>query len=135
MVADFTIVRHDEQILTAERRFEQLKNIGVVLPVFNIWIEKNALIGVIEKSAILSACSKYAGSLLEGIDNMKKYNLKLVTGGKNLFKEINNYSWKERDGRFMDNEPNDAVNHLADSFRYGLESQRKMRVSQSLFRF
>jgi len=71
----------------------------------------------------VKACTKYKGSVVEGINAVKKYNLKLVAGGKDLFREIQNYSWKEKDGRFMDDEPVDAVNHLMDAMRYGIETQ------------
>lgn len=68
-------------------------------------------------------CTKYKGSIVDGINNVKKFNLKIVAGGKNIFKEVQNYSWKEKDGKFRDDEPVDAVNHAADAFRYGCETQ------------
>lgn len=64
---------------------------------------------------------KYAGSVLDGIATVKKYNLKLVAGGKNLFKEITNYSWREKNGQFVDAEPVDVMNDLMDAARYALE--------------
>jgi phage terminase large subunit len=66
-------------------------------------------------------CVKYPGSVVEGISMVKKYNLKLVAGGKNLFREATNYAWKEKNGKFCDDEPVDAVNHLMDGGRYGTE--------------
>lgn len=66
-------------------------------------------------------CAKYKGSVVEGINRVKKYNLKIVAGSKNLFREISNYAWKEKDGRFKDDEPIDAINHLMDGGRYGTE--------------
>jgi phage terminase large subunit len=67
----------------------------------------------------VTPCVKYKGSVVEGINVVKKFNLKIVAGGKNLFREITNYTWKEKNGKFMDDEPVDAVNHLMDGGRYG----------------
>lgn len=69
-------------------------------------------------------CKKYSGSVLDGINAVKKHNLHLVAGSKNLFREIQNYVWKEKNGVFKDDEPMDSVNHLMDGLRYGLESQK-----------
>lgn len=70
-------------------------------------------------------CEKYKGSVVDGINRVKKYNLKVVAGSKNLFREITNYAWKEKNGFFLDDEPNDAVNHLMDGGRYGTEGVDK----------
>jgi phage terminase large subunit len=67
-------------------------------------------------------CTKYSGSVVEGIGRVKKYHLKVVAGSKNLFREITNYAWKEKGGQFKDDEPIDAVNHLMDGGRYGTEA-------------
>lgn len=67
-------------------------------------------------------CEKYKGSVVEGINRVKKYNLKLVAGGKNLFREVANYAWKEKNGLFVDDEPSDSINHLLDGGRYGTEA-------------
>ncbi len=67
-------------------------------------------------------CTKYKGSVKDGINRVKKFNIKIKAGSKNIFREIQNYSWLEKDGRFHDDEPRDAVNHAMDAGRYGLES-------------
>ncbi len=72
---------------------------------------------------LVRACTKYKGSIVDGINNVKKYNLKYVAGGKNLFKEAQNYAWKEKDGKFRDDEPVDSINHLMDAKRYAAETQ------------
>lgn len=72
---------------------------------------------------IVRPCAKYPGSVVEGINNVKKFNLKYVAGGKNLYKEVQNYGWKEKDGKFRDDEPIDSVNHLMDAKRYAAETQ------------
>lgn len=69
-----------------------------------------------------AACTKYKGSVLDGINRIKAFNIKIVAGSKNIFKEIQNYTWLEKDGVFMDDQPKDAVNHAMDSGRYGTET-------------
>lgn len=76
-------------------------------------------------------CEKYKGSVLDGINRVKTFNIRPVVGSKNLFREIQNYSWLEKDGRFMDDEPKDAINHLCDAFRYASETQNKQVWSQT----
>ncbi len=68
-------------------------------------------------------CTKYKGSVLDGINRVKTFNIKIVAGSKNIFREIQNYSWLEKDGTFHDDEPKDAVNHCMDAGRYGSETQ------------
>ena len=77
---------------------------------------------------------KYAGSVLDGIATVKKYNLKLVAGSKNLFKEITNYSWREKNGQFVDSEPMDAMDDLLDSARYALQAVRRELWTSEIFR-
>lgn len=68
-------------------------------------------------------CTKYKGSVLDGINRVKTFTIRPVVGGKNLFRELQNYSWLEKDGVFRDDEPKDAINHLMDAFRYASETQ------------
>lgn len=68
-------------------------------------------------------CTKYKGSVLDGINRVKTFNIKIVAGSKNIFREIQNYSWLEKDGTFHDDEPKDAVNHCMDAGRYASETQ------------
>ena len=80
-------------------------------------------------------CTKYKGSVVEGINAVKKYDLHIVAGSKNIFREIQNYSWLEKDGRYMDDTPKDGVDHAMDAGRYGLESQNVLPLTTSTFRF
>lgn len=65
---------------------------------------------------------KYAGSVLDGINEVKNHNLKIVAGSRNLVRELQNYSWQEKNGAFVD-KPAEGIEHLCDAFRYGLESR------------
>lgn len=67
-------------------------------------------------------CQKHKGSVLDGINRVKTFTIRPVVGSKNLFRELQNYSWLERDGHFRDDEPKDAINHLLDATRYATES-------------
>lgn len=80
-------------------------------------------------------CTKYKGSVVDGINEVKKHGLKVAAGSRNLFREITNYSWREANGRFLDDEPVDAVNHLMDAMRYALEAARVEPWKFSEFRF
>jgi phage terminase large subunit len=60
---------------------------------------------------------KGQGSVLAGINNVKKYDLRPVGGGKNLFIELNGHSWKNKNGLWLD-EPQRGLNHLLDGMRY-----------------
>lgn len=75
---------------------------------------------------------KGKGSVKAGIDLVKTYDLLLVAGGKNLFKEVSNYSWKSKDGVWLD-EPIDDFNHLCDAFRYGANGKPLRASSGSIY--
>lgn len=79
-------------------------------------------------------CTKYKGSVVEGINAVKGYKLHITAGSKNIFREIQNYSWLEKDGRYMDDTPKDGVDHAMDAGRYGLESVNVPRFETSTFR-
>lgn len=83
----------------------------------------------------VKACAKYKGSVVDGINDVKKHRLKAAAGSKNLFRELTNYSWREANGRFLDDEPVDAVNHLMDAMRYGLEAAKVEPWKFKEFRF
>lgn len=61
---------------------------------------------------------KAPGSVKAGILNVKKYDLRPVAGGKDLFAELNGHSWKQKNGIWLD-EPQEGLDHLLDGIRYG----------------
>lgn len=65
--------------------------------------------------------NKFAGSVLSGINEVRKYEICIVAGSKNMFREIQNYQKKEVKGMWFEEPGNNQVDHLADSLRYGLE--------------
>lgn len=63
-------------------------------------------------------CTKGAGSVNAGINAVKKHNIKIVAGSKNLFKEIDNYLWLEKNGIFVDQPDPVSIEHALDASRY-----------------
>jgi phage terminase large subunit len=66
-------------------------------------------------------CDKYKGSVADGIGRVKKFNLKVVKGTRNIFDELSTYCWKAKDEQILE-EPEDGMDHLMDAMRYGVES-------------
>lgn len=63
---------------------------------------------------------KGAGSIVGGIDTMKRYNIKVVKSSANLINELYNYTWeKDKNDRLL-NTPIDAFCHLLDAARYAV---------------
>ena len=83
----------------------------------------------------LRGAYKPPGSILAGIDTMKRFRLNVVRGSGNLVRELKNYKWREdRFGKKL-NEPVDAFNHGIDAIRYvvmdrEMIGKRKMRLSR-----
>lgn len=71
------------------------------------------------------ACTKYAGSVRDGIASVQKYAIKVVRGApnasKNLFDEIATYCFEMKKDRLTE-DPEDKTNHAMDAIRYGVES-------------
>ena len=65
-------------------------------------------------------CTKYKGSVADGINRIKKFKLNIVKGSRNMFDEISTYCWKAKDGVIME-EPDGGMDHLLDAARYGTE--------------
>ena len=66
-------------------------------------------------------CEKFAGSVLSGINRVRKYTICIVAGSKNMFKEIQNYQKKEVNGIWMEDPAPNQVEHAMDGMRYGCE--------------
>ena len=80
-------------------------------------------------------CKKFAGSVINGINRVRDYEICIVAGSKNLFKEIQNYQKKQDANGVWHEEPaSNQVDHLADSLRYGLETQKTGTIKKVKFR-
>lgn len=63
-------------------------------------------------------CKKGRGSVMGGIDLMKRYNIHLVSPSEHLVNEFYNYTWeKDRNDKSLDI-PIDDFNHAIDACRY-----------------
>lgn len=78
---------------------------------------------------------KFAGSVLSGINEVRKYELQIAVNSKNLVKEIHNYQ-KQRlsTGQWIEEPAKNQVEHGMDAIRYGLESINVPKFEISTFR-
>ncbi len=67
----------------------------------------------------IRACEKFAGSVLSGINRIRKYELCIAAGSKNLVKEVHNYQKNQVQGIWVEEPAKNQVDHGVDSIRYG----------------
>ena len=73
------------------------------------------------------AAYKPAGSIVAGIDVMKRYRLNVTKRSVNLIRELRNYMWKlDSSGKPL-NEPVDKFNHAIDAVRYAVMAKTLSR--------
>ncbi len=76
------------------------------------------------------AVSKYAGSIVAGIDKMKEYEIYITKHSYNLQREMRKYVWaKDKDGNYI-NEPEDHDNHGVDAARYWVLGELLGRIQK-----
>jgi phage terminase large subunit len=57
----------------------------------------------------------------DGIDFVKRKNLKILKSDENIIKEVQSYSYKvDKDGNVKNDDPVDFMNHALDAIRYGI---------------
>jgi phage terminase large subunit len=71
------------------------------------------------------------GSILHGIDLIKRHNLYITPTSLNLINELNSYVWKQDKNLKNLDEPVDADNHILDAIRYVLQ----MKIGQKSKKF
>lgn len=122
--------------LTSALLIERMRAIGVNprLPIIADSARPEMIEDIRKAGFNIRPCQKYKGSVQEGINRVKNFNIKIVAGSKNIFREIQNYAWKEKDGRYGDDEPVDATNHALDAGRYASETQNTTQWTQRDFR-
>jgi phage terminase large subunit len=70
-------------------------------------------------------------SILNGIDVLHRYNIRVTKRSTNLIKELRNYTWlKDKEGRIL-NKPIDAFNHAIDALRYGAIMKLNVQIDNS----
>lgn len=67
----------------------------------------------------------------KGIDHIKSHAFYITKDSVNLLKEVKSYSWKEKDGRALD-EPVKQYDHLLDAGRYAVHTH-SLKVEPSLY--
>jgi len=67
-------------------------------------------------------CEKFAGSVLSGINNVRKFNIQIASGSKNGNREIHNYQKNQVQGVWQEEPAKNQVDHFCDAMRYGAEA-------------
>lgn len=75
------------------------------------------------------ACEKGTGSVLTGINRIRKYNIVIASGSKNLVKEVHNYKKNQVRGVWVEDPAPTQVDHGMDAMRYGEQTQGLVPVN------
>jgi len=78
----------------------------------------------------VTSVKKGPGSIIAGLDIIQRYKLNVVKPSNNLRDELSNYTWKKKNGVFI-NEPVDDWNHCIDALRYACMMKLNKRVGPS----
>lgn len=66
-------------------------------------------------------CIKFAGSVLSGINDVRKFNFQVVAGSKELIKEARNYMKGKKEGKWIEEPAKYQVDHALDAVRYAVQ--------------
>ena len=66
-------------------------------------------------------CIKFAGSVLSGINDVRKFELQIVAGSKEIIKESRNYKKNQKKGIYTEEPDSNQVDHGMDAIRYGVQ--------------
>jgi phage terminase large subunit len=70
-------------------------------------------------------------SIMQGIDVLHRFNIKVTKRSTNLIKELRNYTWmKDKEGRVL-NKPIDLFNHGIDAMRYAAIMKLSKEINNS----
>lgn len=105
--------------LTDNELIEQLKSRGVrkYVPMFCDNASPATIRALQNAGFYAGPSTKGPGSVLASIKQVLEFDLKILAGSKELLKEISNWSWKNREGHWLD-EPQDGADHLMSAIRY-----------------
>lgn len=101
---------------------QELKRLGLTRTdmVFADSAEMKSIAEVNAQGFRLLPCTKGTGSVIQGIDILKRYKIHVTRSSAGLREELLAYKWeKDRDGN-MTNRPIDAYNHAIDALRYAV---------------
>lgn len=80
-----------------------------------------------QKGYNIKRATKGSGSIIFGIDLLKRYKINITHNSVNFKKETKNYKWKAKGGDFI-NTPIDTYNHCWDAYRYAAIMKLKPRL-------
>jgi len=89
----------------------------------------------------IKPCLKFQGSVLVGINDIRKFEFCAVAGSKELIKEARNYQKDEKQGKRLETPAPYQVDHALDAVRYGVQkavapvrtTKKQTSTSQSMF--
>jgi len=107
---------------------KELERLGIK-PGDTIWAdsaEPKSITEIRHCGFLIKPCMKGPDSVMNGLDNLRRYKLNVDPASVNLLKELANYKYKEdADGNIL-NEPIDAFNHAIDAMRYAKGNKKIM---------
>jgi phage terminase large subunit len=81
-------------------------------------------------------CEKGVGSVLSGINSVRKYELCIAANSKNLVKEVHNYQKQQlATGQWIEEPAKNQVEHGMDAIRYGEQWVRRAQFEIDEYRF
>ena len=101
---------------------KEMRNIGVTRSdmVVADSAEMKSIAEVNAQGFRLIPCTKGSGSVIQGIDVLKRYKIHVTRRSAGLRDELLAYKWeRDRDGN-LTNKPVDAFNHAIDAMRYAV---------------
>ena len=86
-------------------------------------------------------CQKWPGSVLAGINDVRKFQLEIVVGGKDTIKEVRNYQKNKVNDKWVEEPAKSQADHAMDAIRYGVQravapkpkGKRPVSTSSSMF--
>ena len=120
-----------ETNLTNQDIGERLLELGIKRTdeIFADSAEPKSIYEIYKMGFNIHATAKGPDSILNGIDIVKRYKLKILQTSINLQRELKHYKWKEDINGKSLNVPIDKFNHTLDAVRYGciMKLNRKRR--------
>lgn len=108
---------HKPEQLSIEQRFIEL-HIPKDVPIWADSADAKAIADLQNCGWDVRPCTKGAGSIVDGINTMKRFVLKVTEDSVNTIDEFHKYKWKEDKSGVCANIPVDAFNHSIDGIRY-----------------
>jgi len=105
--------------LSIEQRFEEI-GAGKHLPMWADSAEPKSIQDIRNCGYDIKGVVKGKGSILDGINTMKRFKINVVAGSDNMISEFENYKWKVTRNGDVTNEPVDKHNHVIDGCRYAV---------------